>query len=341
MRPAVRPAEPRDQVRLLVVDPRAGTWNDRSFSSFPEVLRAGDLLVVNDAATLPGSLHGRTDAGDPVELRLAGPPKGAHWQAVVLGAGSWRQRTEDRPTPPELVPGDRVHLPDLVAEITATSSLSPRLVEIAFNLEGAGLWEALHTAGRPVQYSHLEDELPLWSVQTLFAGRPWAAEMPSAGRPLTWRILRVLRDRGVRLASVTHAAGLSATGDPAIDAALPLPERYEVPAATLEAITQTKQDGHRVVAVGTTVTRALEGAASSAGGVLRAGAGVTDLVLDETYTPRIVDGLLTGMHEPAESHYRLLEAFADRALLDATVGHAIASGYRTHEFGDCTLLLAA
>ena len=227
----------------------------------------------------------------------------------------------------------------LVAEIRGRTPVSARLVELTFDRDGAALWEALYRVGRPVQYSHLEEDLELWSVQTLFAGRPWAAEMPSAGRPLSWRLVQRLRSRGVGLVSITHAAGLSATGDPAIDAALPLPERYEVPSSTVQAIRDTKQMGGRVIAVGTTVTRALEGAAAAHGGRLEPGAGVTDLVLDAHFEPRIVDGLLTGMHEPTESHYRLLEAFVERTVLDSAVAHAIEAGYRTHEFGDCTLVL--
>ena len=341
MRPAVRPVEPRDAVRLLVLDPHAGTWVDLEIDALPEVLRAGDLLVVNDAATLPASLHGRTRAGEEVELRLIGPPEQDCWQAAVLGAGTWRQRTEDRPLPPELFEGDRIDFGGggLVAEIRGRTPVSARLVELTFDRDGAALWEALYRVGRPVQYSHLEEDLELWSVQTLFAGRPWAAEMPSAGRPLSWRLVQRLRSRGVGLVSITHAAGLSATGDPAIDAALPLPERYEVPSSTVQAIRDTKQMGGRVIAVGTTVTRALEGAAAAHGGRLEPGAGVTDLVLDAHFEPRIVDGLLTGMHEPTESHYRLLEAFVERTVLDSAVAHAIEAGYRTHEFGDCTLVL--
>ncbi len=126
---------------------------------------------------------------------------------------------------------------------------------------GDALWAALYREGRPVQYSYLAHDLPLWAVQTVYAARPWAFEMPSAGRPLSWEILLALRRKGVRWASLTHAAGLSSTGDPAIDAALPLAERYDIPAATVRAVADTRARGGRVIAVGTTVVRALEGAA--------------------------------------------------------------------------------
>jgi S-adenosylmethionine:tRNA ribosyltransferase-isomerase len=145
----------------------------------------------------------------------------------------------------------------------------------------------------------------------------------------------------VRVASLTHAAGLSSTGDAALDARLPLPERFEIPAETVEAIRATKAEGGRVIAVGTTVVRALEGCAALHGGEVVAGTGTTDLVIGADFRPRVVDGLLTGMHDPEASHYRLLEAFAPLAVLDRAHAHAVELGYLAHEFGDSSLILAA
>jgi len=162
--------------------------------------------------------------------------------------------------------------------------------------------------------------------------------MPSAGRPLRWEILLALRARGIGFAHLTEAAGLSSTGDPAIDALLPFPERFEVPEATAGAVSATRAAGGRVVAVGTSVARALEGAALERG-TLVAGSGVTDLLIGPGYRPRVVDGLLTGAHEPAASHYALLHAFAPAALLSRASEHAERSGYLTHEFGDSWLVL--
>ena len=192
--------------------------------------------------------------------------------------------------------------------------------------------------GPAIEYSYLAHDLPLWAVQTVYAARPWAFEMPSAGRPLSWEILLALRRKGVRWASLTHAAGLSATGDPAIDAALPLAERYEIPAATVRAVTETRARGGRVVAVGTTVVRALEGAALKEGG-LRPGPGETDLVITPEFRPRIVDGILSGAHAAHESHFSLLAAFAGPALLAAAADHAERTGFLTHELGDSMLVL--
>jgi S-adenosylmethionine:tRNA ribosyltransferase-isomerase len=143
----------------------------------------------------------------------------------------------------------------------------------------------------------------------------------------------------VDVAVLTHAAGLSATGDPVLDDALPLPERYEIPEATVAAITDARAGGGRVVAVGTTVVRALEGSAASNRGRVRAGAGVTDLRIGSSHRPQVVDGLLSGIHDPGSSHFELLTAFAPRAFLESAAQHAEAAGYLAHEFGDACLVL--
>lgn len=341
MRPAALPPEVRSQVRLLALDPERGTTQDLAFTDLPDRLRPGDLVVFNDAATLPASVRGRDAQGRALEVRLIGTQGGSAWRVVLLGAGDWRAKTEDRPAPPQLEVGARVHLGELEATVRAVDPRSPRLVTLAFDLEEEALWAALYRRGRPVQYSHLRRDLELWSVQTVYGARPWAVEMPSAGRPFDWRTLLRLRRRGVELATVTHAAGLSATGDPHLDDALPLAERYDVPAATVEAVDRARATGGRVLAIGTTVVRALEGAARAHAGRLVAGAGETDLIIDAGFTPAVVDGLLTGMHEPSESHYRLLGAFAPRSTLERAFAHAAAGGYRSHEFGDVCLILAA
>jgi S-adenosylmethionine:tRNA ribosyltransferase-isomerase len=339
--PAARP-RPSDEGRLLHVDPERRTLADLALPDLPGRLCPGDLLVVNDAATLPASLVARTDRG-PVEVRLLGPSRDdADWQAVLFGEGTWRDRTEDRRPPPILAAGDRLALGGgLPAVVTAVHGLSPRLVNLSFDRSGAELWSALYAAGRPVQYSYLTRDLALVDVQTPIAGRPWAAEMPSAARTLTVSLLQALRARGVRLAALTHAAGLSATGDPVLDAALPLAERYEIPEATVAAVAEARLGGGRVVAVGTTVVRALEGSAAQNRGEVRAGVGVTDLRIGSSHVPEVVDGLLSGLHEPGSSHFELLSAFAPRAFLEAAARHAETAGYLAHEFGDACLVLPA
>ncbi len=340
MTPATWPRdEPLDE-RLLVVDPRAGDWRDARVRDLPRHLSPGDLLVVNDAATVPASLPAVTARGDRVELRLAAHLDDALWRAVLLGDGDWHTRTERRAAPPPVARGDRLRIaPGLDVVVEDFDPLRPRLLVVRFSLRGAALWAALYRHGRPVQYAHVDRPLALWHVQTPFASRPWAVEMPSAGRPLTWALLGELRARGVRIASLTHAAGLSSTGDPAIDAALPLPERFDVPASTVRAIAETRRAGHRVVAAGTTVVRALEGSAKLHGGELLPGEGTTDLRIDARFRPRVVDGLLTGLHELGSSHRELTQAFAPEPLLARAWAHADARGYQDHEFGDVCLVL--
>jgi S-adenosylmethionine:tRNA ribosyltransferase-isomerase len=325
-------------VDLDPLDPHARRIFATRTTALPALLRAGDLLVVNDAATLPAALAGCDQQGRPIEARLCHHGGASRFHAVLFGAGDWRVRTEDRPPPPPQPVGARLRFGQLTATVSAVSVLSPRLLALQFQAAGDALWAALYREGRPIQYSHLGAPLPLWAVENVYAGRPWAFEMPSAGRPLSWRLLSALRARGVALASVTHAAGLSATGDPALDAALPFPERYEVPAATVRAITATRARGGRVIAVGTSVVRALEGA-HAAHGALRAGSGITDLRLHPGHVRRVVDGLLCGMHDPHESHYALLGAFLPPALLRAAHGFALAQGFHSHELGDVALLL--
>jgi len=342
MRPARTYPDRRDDVRLLVIDPAArdglGLYETRT-PALPDLLAPGDLLVVNDAATLPASLRGADEAGRPIEARLVAARGDGRFAAVLLGAGDWHTRTEDRPAPPATAEGTRLAFGTLGATVGRRSALSPRLVDLRFDRQGDALWTALYREGRPVQYSHLAHDLPLWAVQTVYAARPWAFEMPSAGRPLSWEILLGLRRRGVRWAALTHAAGLSATGDPALDAALPLAEAFEIPAATARAVAEARARGGRVVAVGTTVVRALEGAAARNGGAVRAGRGETDLRIAPAFRPRVVDGVLSGAHAATESHFQLLAAFAGADLLAAAAAHAERAGFLTHELGDSMLVL--
>lgn len=337
MTPATAPRDDRAATRLLVLDPAAAALRDAAIGDLGAYLRAGDLLVVNDAATLPASLRARTAAGDALELRLAGA-EGEEWWAVAFGEGDWRQRTEDRPAPPPLSARQRLDVGGaLRAEVRAVSPLSPRLVLLRFDAHGSDLWSALYRDGRPVQYSYLQAPLALWDVQTPYPSRPWAMEMPSAGRALTPRLLDDLRGNGVSVAWLTHASGLSATGDAQLDARLPLPERYEVPVETAAAVVAARRGGRRVVAAGTTVVRALESAAAS--GTVRAGTGVATLRLTRAHALRAVDGLLTGVHDSGTSHFELLGAFAPAPLLEQSLRHAEERGYLGHEFGDAMLIL--
>ena len=324
----------RHAVRLVVVN--AEPPRLEAFAALPQLLRRGDLVVVNDAATLPGSLPGRTADGRGFELRLSGPIEAGRLFGVVLGAGDFRIRTEHRAAPPVIAVGEHVTIAGLGATV---ASAAGRRVELIVRAEADVLWQAIYAAGAPVQYAHRPERLALWSVQTAYAARPWAAEMPSAGRPLTWDVVVGLRRAGVGLASLTHAAGLSSTGDDALDRALPWPERYELPRRTIDAVAETRARGGRVIAIGTTVVRALEAAAEH--GELRAGSGVATVRLDGRYRPRVVSGLVSGLHVPGESHFELLQAFAPAAQLERAIALASAHGLSSHELGDACLIVPA
>ena len=337
MKPARAPRDVRSGGRLLHVDVAHERVDDRRPLQLPELLRPGDVLVLNDAATLPASLVGHAGS-EPLELRLLGRQPDGSWRAVAFGPGDWRTPTEQRPAPPRLGAGTSLQLGELSATIDEVSPLSARLWRVRFAEQGARFWSALYRSGRPVQYSYLARALQLWDVQTAYAAAPWAVEAPSAGYPLDAELLLRLRQRGIELASITHAAGLSATGDPALDAALPLEERSLLSVETVAAVQQARESGRRVVAVGTSVVRALEGRALEGGGVLRPGESSTTLILGPGYRRRVVDALLTGMHDPTESHYALLQAFAPRALLEHAQSRAEEWGYLGHEFGDACLI---
>jgi len=325
---------------LLVIDGAHQAHAEHTVMDLPALLRPGDLVVVNDAATLPASLRVRAPSRREHELRFTAPGRAGSWWAVVFGEGDWRTPTESRPAPDVLVPGDvLVAAGDVALAVRRTSARPTRLVGLAPSISDAAMVSLLYAHGRPVQYSYMADDVALEHVQTPFAIHPVAVEMPSAARPLVWSVVERLAARGIELATITHAAGLSATGDPALDAELPLPEHYAIPEATVHAIARTRRRGGRVLAVGTSVVRALEGNVRDHGGALRPGAGLTDLRITAGHRPRIVDGLLSGCHEPGTSHYDVVSVFAPAPLVDAAHRHAAEQGYLIHEFGDSVLLL--
>jgi S-adenosylmethionine:tRNA ribosyltransferase-isomerase len=329
MKAAQSPRQDKSRVRLLVAEDCA--LQDSSISLLPDHLRSGDLLIVNDAATLPGSLSGHDVNGNPVEVRLVAQVDERVWQAVVFGEGDWHVLTEERPSPPRLAEGDEITFSkEFRARILKRNAISDRLLNIEFNLSGEDQWRGIYAYGKPVQYSYLNAELKTWDLQNIYSSRPWAVEMPSAGHALDWQLLLKLIKKGVRIATLTHSAGLSATGDSSIDGALPLPERFDIPSATWEAIKATTG---RVIAVGTSVVRALESASLG----LR---GITNLKIDAGHKLQAVDGLLTGTHDATESHYRLLRAFLPETCLVKISRHLEERGYLTHEFGDLCLILS-
>ena len=337
MIPAAAAVQRPTDAKLLVVD-ASGHITHRDRVDFPALIEAGDLVIANDAATLPASLFGvHVPTGRVIEVRLAGTRsllarEHARFTAVAFGEGDFRTPTEHRPAPPAFDAGDVLQLGPLRAMVVNVLG-HPRLIEIEFQHSIAETWEGLARHGRPIQYAYLQEPLAIWDTWTPIAAAPVAFEAPSAGFILDWRVIAAIRARGAAFATITHAAGISSTGDADVDALLPLDEPYFIPESTASRIATTRRRSGRIIAVGTTVVRALEDAAARHGHV-RGGTGVATLRVSRLTPLRVVDALVTGQHEPDTSHYELLRAFLNDVVLERVTDEANARHYRTHEFGD-------
>jgi S-adenosylmethionine:tRNA ribosyltransferase-isomerase len=315
----------RADVAMLVATRGDGALVHARFAELHRFLAAGDLLVVNTSATLAAALPARL--GDrPVGLHLSTPLAPERWVVEL--------RTQERLPLLGVGPGARVELPGGAhAELLAPYAGSARLHVARLALgEPLGAYLARH--GRPIRYGYVERAWPIEAYQTVFALHPGSAEMPSAGRPFTAGLVTELVAHGVLVAPVTLHTGVSSLEH----GERPYPERYDVPAATARLVNAVHGWGGRVVAVGTTVVRALETVAEPDGAV-HEGEGTTSLVVTPARGLRAIDGLLTGWHEPASSHLRLLEAVMGEELLARSYAAARAAGYRWHEFGDMHLAL--
>ncbi|MFI7395901.1 S-adenosylmethionine:tRNA ribosyltransferase-isomerase [Streptomyces tendae] len=349
------PGLDRDGVRLLVS--RGTEVSHHGFAELPGLLRAGDLLVVNTSPTLAAAVDGRvghtrvvvhfSTRGDDgrwaVELRE--PDGRGTTRARAEAADTMSLRTRARAEGEGVAgrgcggpAGTRVRLPG-GARLVLDEPLSARGERLWWaRVSGAQVPALLREHGRPIRYSYTERDQPLSVYQTVFA-LPYAdgagsAEMPSAARPFTARLVAELVSRGVQFAPVTLHTGVASaeSHEP------PYPERFAVPRASARLINAARAGDGRVVAVGTTAVRAVESAAG-ADGVVRARAGWTDLVVTPERGVRVVEGLLTGLHEPEASHLLMLEAVAGRAAIDRGYEAAVRGRYLWHEFGDVHLLL--
>jgi S-adenosylmethionine:tRNA ribosyltransferase-isomerase len=336
--PIQRPAD----ARLLAVDESGHVTHHRR-ADFPRFVRRGDLLVANDAATLPASLSGvHVPTGSRIELRLAArrslvPRDVTNFTAVAFGEGDFRTPTERRPLPPSFAPGDRLRLGPLRAQVQRVHD-HPRLIDVLFHGSAAEIWEGLARYGRPIQYAYVPEPLRIWDTWTRFANAPVAFEAPSAGFMLDWRTIDTLRRQGATFATITHAAGISSTGDPHLDARLPWDEPYDIPASTAARLAAARRHGGRIIAVGTTVVRALEDAAGR-DTPIRSGPAIATLRVGRDTPLRIVDAIVSGQHEHGTSHYELLRAFQSDEVLRHVVREADLHEYRMHEFGDSLLIL--
>ncbi|OMC13925.1 S-adenosylmethionine:tRNA ribosyltransferase-isomerase [Mycobacterium sp. SP-6446] len=319
----------RDAVKLLVARP--GGVDHAHFRDLGEYLRPGDLLVVNDSATMPAAVDGRR-AGQPIAVHFSTVRAEKVWVVELRPAANATGHLTD------VGPGQRIDLPGGAALVVESSYPRPgvgdaRLWTARVIIEGnVGAYLGRH--GRPIRYAYVSRQWPLRYYQTVFARRPGSAEMPSAARPFSTELVTALVAAGVAIAPITLHAGVSSAeaGEP------PTPELFQVPSATARLVNFTRAAGGRVIAAGTTVTRALESAADR-GGAVRPVVGWTDLVLGPSRPPRVVDGLITGWHDAGASHLLLLEAVAGPELVAGAYREAVERGYLWHEFGDSALLL--
>jgi S-adenosylmethionine:tRNA ribosyltransferase-isomerase len=324
---AARPPARRDAVRLLVARREGVTHTE--FAELGAFLDPGDLVVVNTSGTLSAAVDGTRGDGRRVTVHFA----------TALDDGDWivEIRPRRRASGPlaDVEPGQRISLPDGVQlrVLTAQPDGQRRLWRARVPVE-RGVPDFLARVGRPIRYSYVPHRYPAAAYQTVFARTVGSAEMPSAGRPFTAELVTDLVTRGIALAPIVLHTGVSSqeAGEP------PQPERFTVPQPTARLVNMTRAWGGRVVAVGTTVTRALEAAADGAG-VVRERAGWTDLVLGPDRPARVVNGLITGWHAPGASHLNLLEAVAGPDVVELAYAAALREQYRWHEFGDSCLLL--
>jgi S-adenosylmethionine:tRNA ribosyltransferase-isomerase len=308
----------RDEVRLLVSDRNGGVTIGAQFRDLPMFLESGDLVVVNDSATMPAALVATRRDGTTFALHLS-----------QYRDGVWT--VEPRHT--TVCAGERVALPgDGHAIFGAPHAASTRLWRARLELP-APLGAYLATHGKPIAYSYVRGAWPIEMYQTVYAREPGSAEMPSAGRAFSGRVLDELRARGVGVAAITLHTGVASLESHEA----PYEEWYRVTAEAAGAVNETRRRGGRVIATGTTVVRALESAANAAGEVC-ASSGWTELVITSDRGVRTVDALITGFHEPRASHLWMLEAIAGRRQLQRAYDAALRGRYLWHEFGDLHLV---
>jgi S-adenosylmethionine:tRNA ribosyltransferase-isomerase len=319
----------RDEVRLLVAGRSEGTISHRTFNELPEVLLPGDLLVVNVSATLPAAISGRRPDGSSVRVHVAtrAPQLDACWRAVEL-------RSPDGSRPAKGRPRETIALKDgAELELLAPYASGARLMLARFDGPGT-VEDHLQRHGEPIRYAYMKGDWPLGAYQNVYATTPGSAEMPSAGRPFSSELIARLLAGGVLIAPITLHAGVSS---PERHEA-PFPEFFTVPEHTARLVQAVKNWHGRVIAVGTTVVRALESAADS-GGNVHPHTGWTGLVITPERGVGVTDGLITGWHEPEASHLQMLEAIAGNTVLARSYDEALSHRYLWHEFGDSHLIL--
>jgi S-adenosylmethionine:tRNA ribosyltransferase-isomerase len=317
----------RDSARLVVVDRATRSVVHTTVARIGEHLRSGDALIVNSSRTIPAALSGVREDGGAVQVR-PWVRRAASWDAIAVQA-----HKPFAPLPLHI--GEVLRFPGgLVLRVTGRRDDLTALW--CLDVVAGDATDSLLRHGEPVRYSYVPEPVAIEHYQTLYAGRPGSAETPSAGRHLTWELLLGLRRQGVAVADLVLHTGLSSTQDDELDALHTLVEEWFAVGDHVAAVVNGAQ---RVIAVGTSVVRALESSMDDASGRVHAQSGWTNLAISAQRGVRVVDGLLTGLHESGGSHIELLRAFVDDALLDRAYAEAVERGYLWHEFGDAMLVV--
>jgi S-adenosylmethionine:tRNA ribosyltransferase-isomerase len=318
----------------MVINRATGEVEHTRFDHLGEFLRSGDLLVFNSSRTLPASLQGCPAQGGPcIEIRITEHLPDDSWLALLLCQNG-------DPFSCGLRPGMQITLGDnLTATVSQRHERIPRLWTLTFSQKGVELINTLYRLGRPVRYEYVSAPWGLDYYQTVYAREPGSAEMPSAGRAFTWKLLFDLQRSGIEMAYVVLHAGLSSYMDDELDATNPVSEEeYYVSQRAVEKINNARKRGSRVIAIGTTVVRALESMVDESG-IVQSGHGYTQLKITARHKLRAVSGLLTGLHEPEASHLDLLTAFLPAEKIRKAYEDAVRRNYLWHEFGDLNLIL--
>ncbi|MEH2463994.1 tRNA preQ1(34) S-adenosylmethionine ribosyltransferase-isomerase QueA [Nostoc sp.] len=347
---AQNPAVPRDSSRLLVVNSSTTATETAPlhhvFHDLPALLRSGDLLVMNDTKVIPARLYGHKSTGAKIQVLLLEERQYNCWLALVKPGKSFKQGAKIIFEARQLGIRDwEDSYPVPISQLTATvletdAATGGRLLQFDVP-EGKSLVELLEVFGEVplppyITASSAADD----QYQTVYAKQPGAIASPTAGLHFTPELLQKLRDRKINQAFVTLHVGVGTFRPVEVEDVTTHhmhEEWIEVPIATVEQIRATKADGGRIIAVGTTAVRALEGAAQS--GNLQPFCGKTDLFIYPGYQWRVVDGLITNFHLPRSSLLMLVSALIGRQRLLNIYNEAIASGYRFYSFGDAMLIL--
>ncbi len=312
----------RDHAKLLILNKNTKITSHDYFYHIDQYLHEGDLLVLNNSRTVPAVLQGvQLKNGKEAEVRLARKKADNLWDVL--------------PAVEDLKVGDIIMFSEkLTGEIVGEQKNQP-IKTMQFNKSGMELYEEIYTLGEPIRYEYIKDHWGLEYYQTVFASQPGSVEMPSAGRAFTWEMLFDLKRKGINIAFLQLHTGLSYLLDDKWDHSPSLHEEsYEIPISTLQQVEETKQRGNRVIAVGTTVVRALE-----TFGITKEASGWTNLHIKRNFPLKIADGILTGLHEPEASHLELLSAFVEEEILIKAYEEALTELYLWHEFGDMNLIL--